>query len=147
MTEGKELMMKRSLARFVSIMGVVVLAPGASIGMSSASATSRVRIVSVTGPKADYIHFSRSENVWRYSACYHTKNSGQAYLQYKEGNYWQSVDAKKTFTYNTEICSKHYPHWLQISLHENYRGTFSYRIGFPTEYFGAKFEYFTVTAR
>jgi len=141
----KRVFKKISLSAFA-----MLLAFFATGSLQSPSSARSVRIVSVTGAAAQYVHFSRSGNVWRYSACYHTDASRLSYLQVKTNGYWQSYrnDDIKSYNYDTYNCSNHYPYWLQYKFHEYYPGVYKYRIGFPDSYTGyANFEYFTVTVR
>ena len=141
----KKVFKKISLSAFA-----MLLAFFATGSLQSPSSARSVRIVSVTGPAASWVHFSRSANVWRYGACYHTDDPRLAYLQIKENGSWQSHrnDGIKTFGYDTNACTNHYPYRLQYKLREYYPGVYKYRIGFPNSYDGyANFEYFVVTVR
>jgi len=149
-TLGRKILMKRVLKKFSLSAFIILLAFFATGSLQSPSSARSVRIVSVTGTDAPWVSYSRSGNVWRYSACFHTDQQRLAYLQVKINGRWNSYrnDGIKSYTYDPINCSKHYPYLLEYKVHEYYPGDFKYRIGYPDEYDGyARFYYFTVSVR
>jgi len=114
---------------------------------TSASARSP-RILSVTGADAKYISYSRSLNVWKFSACGHTDGGRASYLQYKYGSDWRSAPGDKFYKYDPNVsCTPHFPNSWGFKVREPDRGVWNYRMGYPTDsgYGPARFFYFTVT--
>ena len=118
--------------------------------MTTGTMARSLRVVSVTGPDAKYVSYSKSLNVWKFSACGHTDGGRQSYLQYKDGNSWRNYRAQKFFNYDPDYdCTPHFPYSWGWKAHEYDRGVWKYRIGYPTDngYGPARFFYFTVTVR
>jgi hypothetical protein len=68
-------------------------------------------------------------------------------LQYKYGTDWRRAPGEKFYKYDPDYeCTPHYPNSWGFKVRELDRGTWKYRIGYPTDsgYGPARFFYFTV---